>query len=76
MAGITLAQATAKLMTWLDADDAVASGQSYSIQGRALTRADAAIIRENIDYWDNKVKELTESRSGLVISQITPKYDQ
>ena len=56
MAGITAAQATAALTRWIDADTAVANGQEYSIGGRSLTRANAKEIRENIDYWDNKVK--------------------
>ena len=37
MAGITLAQAEAKLAEWLAADTAVAAGQSYTIGGRSLT---------------------------------------
>jgi hypothetical protein len=62
MAGITLDQATAKLDAWMAADDAVASGQSYSIGGRSLTRANAAEIRSNIEFWDRKVARL--SRGG------------
>ncbi len=59
MAGITLAQAEAKLATWLEAEDKVASGQSYSIGGRSLTRADARLIGERVEYWDRKVKVLS-----------------
>ncbi len=70
MAGITLAQATAKLAEWLAADTAVATGQSYTIAGRSLSRANAREIRENIDYWDAKVQDL--DRGGLVIKGITP----
>lgn len=70
MAGITLAQAEAKLSTWMDAEDKVASGQSYSIAGRSLTRADLADIRATIDYWDKKVQRL--SRGGVRVTQVTP----
>jgi hypothetical protein len=35
----------------------VSTGQSYQIGSRKLTRADAAEIRENIDYWAGKVEE-------------------
>jgi len=59
MAGITLAQAEAKLAIWLDAEDKVAAGQSYSIGGRSLTRADLKMIGERVTYWDRKVKELS-----------------
>lgn len=72
MAGITLAQSEAHLTEWLNADIAVASGQSYSIAGRVLTRANAAEIRTNITYWDNHVKRLT--RSGIRIRGATSSF--
>lgn len=64
MAGITLAQAQTHLDAWLAADVAVATGQSYQIGGRSLTRADAKEIRANIDYWEGKVQRLSRSTSG------------
>lgn len=70
MAGLTLAQAQARLDAWLAADDAVANSQSYTIEGRSLTRADARTIRENIDYWEAKVQSL--SRGGLRVRGLTP----
>ena len=70
MAGITLAQAEAQLALWLAADAAVASGQSYTIGGRSLTRANAREIRENIDFWDARVQKLT--RGGMSIKGATP----
>ena len=70
MAGITLAQAEAKLTLWLAADDAVATGQSYTIGDRSLTRADAATIDDKITFWDNKVQSLT--RGGIRVRGITP----
>lgn len=59
MAGITLDQAQSRLDGWLAADEAVSANQSYEINGRSLTRADAKSIRENIDYWDAKVQQLS-----------------
>ena len=70
MAGITLAQAEAKLTLWMDAEDKVASGQSYSIQGRSLTRADLGMIGERIDRWEHKVQRLT--RGGIRVFGGTP----
>lgn len=67
MAGITLAQAEAQLAVWIDASTKVASGQAYSMGSRSLTRADAKEIRENIDYWDAKVRQLS-STGGLVMT--------
>lgn len=55
MAGITQAQAQAQLDAWLAASSAVAQSQSYEIAGRKLTRANAAEIREQIDYWERKL---------------------
>ena len=58
MAGLTLAQAQAKLDTWMKADDAVAAGQAHTIGNRAYTAADAGVIRQNVDWWDKKCREL------------------
>ncbi len=70
MAGITLAEAETHLLTWLDADKAVAKGQSFSISGKTYTRADASVIRENIEFWDRYVKRL--SRGGIKVFGGTP----
>ena len=70
MAGITLTEAETHLTTWLDADKAVAKGQSFSISGKTYTRADAQVIRENIEFWDRYVKRL--SRGGIKIFGGTP----
>lgn len=67
---MTLAQAQAKLSEWMAADTAVASNQAFVIGGRSFTRADARTIRENIEYWDNKVVSL--SRRGLSIRGAAP----
>lgn len=58
MAGITLEQAEAKLQTWMEAEEKIARGQGYSIGDRRLTRADLYTVRGEIEYWNNKVKEL------------------
>ena len=70
MAGITLAQAETQLASWLAADTAVATGQSYSIAGRSLTRANAKEIRDNITFWDKHVKRFT--RGGIRVRGATP----
>ena len=40
-----------KLNTWLAAEEAVATGQSYQIGTRTLTRADLKQVREELEYW-------------------------
>lgn len=67
---ITLAQAEAKVTLWMAAEDAVATGQSYSIGTRSLVRADLKEIRETIDYWEGKVQRLT--RGGIRVFGGTP----
>jgi|10_taG_2_1085330.scaffolds.fasta_scaffold241526_2 hypothetical protein len=64
MAGLTAALAQARLDSWLEADAAVASNQSYTINNRTLTRANAKEIRENIEYWDSKVQQLAARETG------------
>lgn len=68
MAGITLAQAQAKLAVWLAAEEALATSQSYEIEvegnRRQLTRADLKEVAERITYWNNKVAAMTRAASG------------
>lgn len=68
MAGITLEQAQAQLDSWLAASTAVATSQSYEIDTsngrRKLTRADAAEVRQQITYWQEKVNTLTNASAG------------
>ncbi|WP_298023685.1 DUF6148 family protein [uncultured Dysosmobacter sp.] len=54
-----------KLQIWLDAEEAVATGQSYQIGTRMLTRADLKQIREEMEYWAGKLAEAeAEEASG------------
>lgn len=46
-----------RLNTWLRAEEAVATGQSYQIGPRSLTRADLKQIREELEYWGGKLAE-------------------
>lgn len=64
MAGITLTQAETQLAAYVAAETKVLQGQAYEISGRRLTRANLAEIRDGMDYWDRKVKELTGSSGG------------
>ena len=70
MAGITLAQAETQLAAYLAAETAVLSGQSYSIAGRTLTRADLSEIQKGIEIWNKRVKRLT--RGGIRVRGGTP----
>ena len=52
--------------TWLEAEDAVAAGQSYQLGTRMLTRASLKQIREQIEFWSGKLAEAQaeETRTG------------
>lgn len=58
---LTLTQAQTALDAWIAADLAVAKGQSYSMNGRSLTLANAKEIREQIHYWQRRVLAFTQT---------------
>lgn len=58
MAGITLETAQKHLDIWMEAEMTVATGQSYTIGSRTLTRANLTEIRNAIEYWNGKVHNL------------------
>lgn len=65
-----------KLKTWLAAEDAIATGQSYQIGTRMLTRASLKQVREQIEYWAGRLAEAeaAEQRGGRNrIFQFVPK---
>lgn len=72
MAGITLAMAETRLQQYMDAEQAVLSGQQYEIAGRMLKRADLASIQQGIEYWNNWCKRLSARSSGRAAA-ITPR---
>lgn len=61
---ITLAKATAQLDLWLEADASTATGQSYTINGRTLTRANATEITNKIQYWSSVESQLMRVANG------------
>lgn len=64
MAGITLAQAEAKLALYLSALDKIILGQKVEIDGQALTRANLADVERAINLWDLRVKQLSAAALG------------
>lgn len=55
---ITLEEAKDNLRMWVEAQQAVATGQSYKIGTRSLTRASLSDILKMIRYWQNVIDEL------------------
>lgn len=55
---ITLDAAKENLQIWLEAQKTVATGQSYKIGTRSLTRASLKEINDMIKYWLNVIDQL------------------
>lgn len=55
-----------KLNTWLAAEEAIATGQSYQMGTRMLTRANLNAVREELEYWAARLAEAeaAEQRGG------------
>jgi len=61
---LDLATAQAQLDAWITANTAVASNQSYTINGRSVTRADAGLILSQINYWQSMVSQFQRQANG------------
>ena len=69
-----LTEAQRRLQLWLDAEEAVASGQSYAIGPRSVTRADLAEIRQRITYYSALVDKLEAGRgTGVSVFRVMPR---
>ena len=55
---ITIDAAKENLQIWLEAQKTVATGQSYKIGTRSLTRASLKEINDMIKYWLNVIEQL------------------
>ena len=58
MAICTLSEAQQHLQSWLAADLALATSKEYWIGSNRLTRANAAEVKERIQFWSRQVKKL------------------
>lgn len=61
---VSLSEAQESLRTWVKAREALASGSSYSIGGRTLTRQDSDTVEANIQRWHNTVTTLEARAKG------------
>lgn len=69
---IELSTAVKNRDAWVAASEAVATGKSYKIGQRALTRADVAEIIRMIDYWQALVDRLSRVGAGMRCRQVVP----
>jgi len=61
---ITLAQAQTNLTAWMSASEALATGQTYTIGGRSLSRADWSDVQTAITFWARQVNDLSAAAAG------------
>lgn len=73
MSWITVDEARANLQMWLEAEKAVATGQSYRIGTRQLNRADLSQIAERIKFWRNELAKLESGRNGAKVLRAVPR---
>lgn len=73
MAWITIDEARENLEMWLEAEKAVATGQSYKIGTRSLTRANLSDIAARIKYWRNELEQLESGTRGMRVMRAVPR---
>ena len=74
MSSWTLETARQHLQAYLEADLALATGKSYRIGSRNLTRLDAAEVKERINFWSNEVERLEAGRKkGMRVFRAVPR---
>lgn len=68
MPGITVERAQQMLDLWLQAEEALSTSQSYTIEtdgsSRTLTRADLADVGKRVSYWQGKLASAERRASG------------
>lgn len=67
----TIEECRQRLQIWLDAEEAIASNQSYSIDNRRLERANLSQVREQIKFWRNELSRAEAVASGKGRRRIT-----
>lgn len=72
MSAIDLETAQTMLTLWIDAEAAVASSQEYRIGTKSLTRADARVITDKINYWRREVSRLQSGTGAIICERVVP----
>ena len=73
MSWISIEEARSTLRMWIEAERAVATGQSYKIGTRSLTRANLADIRESIQFWRREIARLEAMHTGARVFRAVPR---
>lgn len=68
----TLEVAQAHLNAWLAAELALSTSQSYTINGRSITRANIAEVMQQIRYWRKQLNIASGLRSQSRLRRYVP----
>ena len=60
----TVEHCNERLNLWFDAEAAIASGQSYTIDNRRLERANLSQVREQIKFWQSELVKAKAAANG------------
>ncbi|MDR7318905.1 DUF6148 family protein [Brevibacillus nitrificans] len=61
----TLEVAKKHLDAWIACNLALSTSQSYSINGKTITRANLKDVMDQINYWQKQVDTIQRAQSGL-----------
>lgn len=67
----TVKEVKNRLRIWLDAEEAIASGQSYMIDNRRLERANLSQVREQIRFWQKELVKAEAASAGRGSRRVT-----
>ncbi len=73
---MTLDDAQAQYDVWLKADTAISKGQSYSVDGLSLSRVDASMITQKLNFWQKKINEIIDQDSGRQSGVLLPNFNR
>lgn len=67
----TVKECRERLKIWLDAEAAIAAGQSYMIDNRRLERANLSQVREQIKFWQKELAKAEARENGRGRRRVT-----
>lgn len=67
----TVKECKERLKLWLEAEAAIATGQSYTIDNRKLERPHLAQVREQIKFWQNELAKAEARENGRGLRRVT-----
>jgi len=63
-----------RLQIWLDAEAAIATGQSYTIDNRRLDRANLSQVQQQIRFWQRELAKAESAGKGRRrVTRIVPR---